>query len=81
MKQLEGGRSHAFNQVKLTTVPFDWQTGYGAFSVRESHIPQVRTYILNQKEHHHTTMFTDGFNGLWPITDYHPMKMGDAENP
>ncbi|ADB37848.1 IS200/IS605 family transposase [Spirosoma linguale] len=62
MKQIKGGSSHAFNQVKLTSVPFAWQTGYGAFSVSESHVPRVRAYILNQNEHHRTVTFMDEFN-------------------
>ena len=31
---------------------FAWQTGYGAFSVSESHIERVREYIRSQEEHH-----------------------------
>ncbi len=31
---------------------FQWQTGYGAFSLGESSIEAATTYIANQKEHH-----------------------------
>src|SRR5207244_12472918 len=31
---------------------FDWQGGYGAFSVSKSAEPQVSRYIGNQQEHH-----------------------------
>jgi hypothetical protein len=31
---------------------FQWQTGYGAFSVSESRVRTVRAYIQNQREHH-----------------------------
>ncbi|WP_026260959.1 IS200/IS605 family transposase [Spirosoma luteum] len=62
MKQMKGGSSHAYNQVKLTTTPFAWQTGYGAFSVSESHVPRVRAYILNQEEHHRTVTFMDEYH-------------------
>lgn len=31
---------------------FHWQSGYGAFSVSQSNVEQVRAYIANQKEHH-----------------------------
>lgn len=31
---------------------FEWQKGYGAFSVSPTAVPAVRNYILNQKEHH-----------------------------
>ncbi len=31
---------------------FDWQEGYGAFSVSPQHVPAVARYIANQEEHH-----------------------------
>jgi len=31
---------------------FNWQSGYGAFSVSYSNIEEVRRYILNQGQHH-----------------------------
>jgi REP element-mobilizing transposase RayT len=40
---------------------FHWQSGYGAFSVSQSHIEQVREYILKQEKHHHKTTFQDEF--------------------
>ncbi|GAB3768136.1 hypothetical protein GCM10028818_02030 [Spirosoma horti] len=61
MKQIKGSSSHTFNQAKLTVTPFTWQTGYGAFSVSESHVSRVRTYILNQAEHHRKVSFTDEY--------------------
>ena len=39
------------------TANFAWQSGYGAFSVSESNIPQVKDYIANQEEHHKTVSF------------------------
>ena len=61
MKQMKGASSHAFNQANLSTTPFAWQTGYGSFSVSESHVPRVRAYILNQEEHHRTVTFMDEY--------------------
>jgi putative transposase len=40
---------------------FEWQDGYGAFSVGESQVPSVRRYIQNQKEHHKTQTFDEEF--------------------
>ncbi|MBL8181449.1 MAG: transposase [Blastocatellia bacterium] len=37
---------------KEITKLFEWQKGYGAFSVSPTAVPAVRNYILNQKEHH-----------------------------
>jgi putative transposase len=33
-------------------VQFEWQKGYGAFSVSPSLLPVVQAYIRNQAEHH-----------------------------
>jgi REP element-mobilizing transposase RayT len=43
---------------------FAWQAGYGAFSVSESKVPEVRTYILGQEEHHRTISFEEEFRTL-----------------
>jgi len=40
---------------------FSWQGGYGAFSVSESSIDGVTTYIQNQREHHRTKSFKEEF--------------------
>ena len=42
-------------------VDFYWQRGYGAFSIGESQIEDVRRYIENQEEHHKTVSFQDEF--------------------
>lgn len=47
-----------------TTVNFTWQAGYGAFSVSESKVPEVRRYIAAQVEHHQTVSFQDEFRKL-----------------
>lgn len=43
---------------------FAWQGGYGAFSVSESNIPQVRRYIEHQQERHQRMSFQDELRGL-----------------
>ena len=40
---------------------FYWQSGYGAFSVSESVIEDVKRYIEGQDEHHQTVSFQDEF--------------------
>jgi len=46
------------------TTDFSWQGGYGAFSVSESNISQVKAYILNQEEHHKKMTFQDEFREI-----------------
>ena len=46
------------------TEDFAWQGGYGAFSVSESNIANVRGYIEDQEEHHRKMSFQDEFRLL-----------------
>lgn len=44
---------------------FAWQNGYGVFSVGQSEIERVKTYILNQEEHHSKKSFQDELRALF----------------
>lgn len=43
---------------------FYWQSGYGAFSVSQSHEEMVCQYIRNQEEHHREMSFQDEFRAF-----------------
>jgi REP element-mobilizing transposase RayT len=43
---------------------FAWQVGYGAFSVSESNVESVCSYIRGQEDHHRNRTFDDEFMGL-----------------
>ena len=43
---------------------FQWQAGYGAFSIGASMVSGVTAYIARQKDHHRTTTFQDEFRSL-----------------
>lgn len=43
---------------------FQWQAGYGAFSVSQSGLEKVKRYIANQKQHHGQTTFQDEYRLL-----------------
>lgn len=43
---------------------FEWQKGYGAFSVSPNSIEGVRKYIANQAEHHRKITFQDEYREL-----------------
>jgi putative transposase len=45
-------------------VQFEWQKGYGAFSVSPSLLPAVQAYIRNQAEHHRKRSFEEEFLAL-----------------
>ena len=40
---------------------FDWQDGYGGFSVSRSEVETIRKYIRNQKEHHRKRTFQEEY--------------------
>jgi putative transposase len=40
---------------------FEWQGGYGAFSIGYSQVKSVRAYISEQEEHHRKVTFQDEF--------------------
>ena len=43
---------------------FQWQNGYGAFSISPSHVEDLERYIANQPEHHKAETFQDEFRRL-----------------
>jgi len=45
-------------------VEFEWQKGYGAFSVSPSLLITVQAYIRNQAEHHRRRSFEEEFRAL-----------------
>ena len=42
-------------------VKFAWQAGYAAFSVSESQVAPVKSYVQNQEEHHHRMTFQEEY--------------------
>ncbi|MEI6534881.1 MAG: hypothetical protein WCN98_06035 [Verrucomicrobiaceae bacterium] len=40
---------------------FQWQEGYGGFTVGASHIEAVKNYVFNQEDHHKTQSFQDEY--------------------
>ena len=43
---------------------FQWQAGYGAFSIGQSSVPALKHYIANQREHHRHRSFQDEYRAL-----------------
>lgn len=43
---------------------FSWQNGYGAFSIGQSQLDDLRAYITNQREHHRQLTFQDEFRQI-----------------
>lgn len=60
---------------------FEWQSGYGAFSVSESQVPVVSSYISNQPAHHRCHSFEDEFIAILKKhnIEYDPRYVFDRE--
>lgn len=43
---------------------FQWQAGYGVFSVSQSNVEAVKNYIEHQEEHHRTMSYQDEYREL-----------------
>ncbi len=64
----KGSSSHWINQNSIIDQKFAWGRGYAAFSVSESDVDKVASYIANQEEHHRTKSFLDEYREF--ITAY-----------
>lgn len=57
MQLLKANSSRWINEHRKLPVRFEWQRGYGAFSVSQSLFETVKNYIANQREHHKKETF------------------------
>ena len=58
---IKGGSSKWIHDTFAKYKKFEWQEGYGAFSVSASQADRTIAYINNQKEHHQKRTFEDEF--------------------
>ncbi len=64
-KFLQELKPNVTNWAKREIHPkFEWQNGYGGFTIGESQIEIVRRYIQNQEEHHKKISFEEEFKDL-----------------
>lgn len=61
IKELKTSTSKWIKTKGSTLRKFQWQAGYGVFSVSELQIGSVRTYIAEQERHHRRVSFEDEF--------------------
>lgn len=57
VRDIKANSSRWINEQKYIAGKFEWQSGFGAFTVRDSQVETVINYILNQEEHHKTKNF------------------------
>ena len=59
VRLVKSNSSKWLNESNDPRARFEWQTGYGAFSVSESQARKVRKYIQTQESHHAKVSFRD----------------------
>ena len=61
---LKGDSSKWIHEEFSRMRAFEWQDGYGAFTVSRSQIPEVIEYIKNQRAHHRNKTFQVRISGV-----------------
>ena len=64
IRDLKAGASGWMHDVFPSLEDFAWQKGYGAFTVSQSQIGEVRDYIANQKIRHQKRSFKQEFTRM-----------------
>ena len=59
VRLMKSNSSKWLNELDSARAHFEWQTGYGAFSVSESQVRKMRSYIQTQESHHAKVSFRD----------------------
>lgn len=59
--QVKTGSTGWLQQQLPALQNFHWQNGYGAFSVSQSNVDEVREYIRTQQDHHRVVTFQEEF--------------------
>jgi len=61
VRDIKANSSRFINEKKWIKGNFDWQHGFGAFSVSQSQLSVVINYIQNQESHHKTKSFKEEY--------------------
>ena len=62
IQKIKGESAHWINQGHLMGAKFEWQRGYGAFSVSATQYKIVKNYIKNQEAHHKRKSFQEEYD-------------------
>ncbi|MEQ9090685.1 MAG: IS200/IS605 family transposase [Balneola sp.] len=66
IKLIKGESSFWINKNVVLEDKFEWQVGYGIFSVDRSDVMKIRKYIYNQEEHHRGMDYGEELKNLVP---------------
>ena len=64
IRSIKSNSSRWLNEQAWNADDFEWQKGYGAFTVSYSQMDHVRAYIANQETHHQKLSFQQEYISL-----------------
>ena len=69
IRDLKAGATGWMHDVFPSLEDFAWQKGYGAFTVSQSQVNEVRKYIANQKMRHQDRSFEQEFRKMLVVNE------------
>ncbi|WP_179006051.1 IS200/IS605 family transposase [Winogradskyella forsetii] len=64
IRDIKANSSKWINDKQLINCKFEWQSGFGAFTVSQSQVPKIVNYIKNQEEQHQSKSFKEEYIGF-----------------
>jgi putative transposase len=61
VRLIKANSSKWVNETQGLAERFEWQTGYGAFTVSQSQVDKLRAYVRGQEEHHRARSFQEEY--------------------
>jgi putative transposase len=61
VRDIKANSSRFINDKRWVTGKFEWQAGFGAFSVGHTQVDMVVNYIRNQEEHHRNKTYKEEY--------------------
>ena len=64
VRDIKANSSKWINEKQFIKGKFEWQTGFGAFTIGQSQISKIVNYIKNQEAHHTKKTFKEEYTGF-----------------
>ncbi|WP_162628256.1 transposase [Arcticibacterium luteifluviistationis] len=61
IRDIKANSSKWINEKQLVKGKFEWQEGFGAFTLGHSQLPTIINYIKKQEEHHSKKSFKEEY--------------------
>lgn len=64
IRDVKANSSQFINNKKFVAGRFEWQEGFGAFTLGHSQLQKTINYNMNQEEHHHKITFQEEYTAF-----------------